>query len=75
MLPFLKNKKDASVSSASVPVQKRDHDEDYEYDSMEVAAEELCHALEKKDYKAIAQALKATFEILDSESNEEGPHL
>lgn len=74
MLPWLKNKKDSGSASASSPVIKRDHDEDYEYDSMEAAAEDLCNALEKKDYKAVAEALRAAFEIFDTSPHEEYDH-
>jgi len=72
MLPFLKHKQEASVSG---PVEsiKREHDEDY--DMLESAAEDLCKALEAKDYPKIAEALRAAFEIMESEPHEEGEHI
>ncbi len=67
MLPWNKNKESAS---ASIPVQKREHDEDFSYDSMESVAEELCHAIEKKDYSAIANALRSALDLAGEE-----PHI
>lgn len=75
LLPWLKNKKESGSASASTPVLKREHDEDYEYDSMEAAAEDLCNAIERKDYKAAAEALRSAFELMDSEPHYEGEHL
>lgn len=73
MLPFLKDNKEGS---ASAPVsQQRKPDEAEEYDVLESAAEDLCHALERKDYKAIAAAIRAAFELLDSQPHSEGPHV
>lgn len=73
MLPFLKRTKDASVS-APVETIERKPDQEPEYDALESAAEDLCSALTSKDYKAAAAALRATFQLLDSEPHEEGPH-
>jgi hypothetical protein len=73
LLPFLKHKQDAA-GSASHPVEVRKHDEDFEYDSLHSAAHDLMMALEAKDASAIAQALRAAFEICDSEPHIEGPH-
>jgi len=72
LLPF--SKKQEGSASMPVQTQRREHDEDFEYDSMEIAAEELCHAIEKKDYKAIATALRSAFELMDSEPHYEGEH-
>lgn len=74
MLPFLKHNKEAS---ASTPIEsiKRESDSGEEYDVLESAAEDLCHAIDAKDYKAIASALRAAFELLDSQPHEEGPHI
>lgn len=73
MLPFLKRHKEASTS-APTDRMVREHDEDHDMDSMEVAAHDLKEALKKDDVQAIAQALRAAFEIADSEPHEEGPH-
>lgn len=74
MIPFLKHNKEASASG---PIDHKDmtRDEGDDYDMLESAAEDLCHAIEKKDYKAIAQALRAAFEMLDAEPHEEGEHI
>lgn len=60
-----------------MPVEhiKRESDEESEFDPLESAAEDLCHAIEKKDYKAAAEALRAAFELLDAQPHEEGPHV
>lgn len=70
MLPFLKLKQDAAASS---PVEsiKREPDNEPEYDVLESAAEDLCHAVEKKDYKAAAAALRAAFDLMESQPHEE----
>lgn len=73
MLPFLKPKK--QISGTAVEYRKPD-DEGKEADmrGVEMAMEELCRAKDKQDYKGMARALKAAFEILDSMPHEEGPH-
>lgn len=71
MLPFLKNKQEGSMSGPVEPI-KREHDEDY--DMLESAAEDLISAVHSKDVKAVASALKAAFEMCDSQPHEEGPH-
>jgi len=73
MIPY-KNYRDGA-SSQPVETIKRDSDEEQEFDSLESAAEDLCKAIEAKDYKAIAVALRAAFELLESEPHEEGPHV
>ena len=75
MLPFLKNNKEASISETPDSI-KREHDEDSseEYDMLESAAEDLISAVHSKDVKAVCSALRAAFQMLDSEPHEEGPH-
>jgi len=73
MLPFQK-KKEASVS-APVEVIKRESDEPEEYDYLESCGHDLLSAVEAKDPKGIAVALRAAFEICDSQPHEEGPHV
>lgn len=74
MIPFLKNKQEGSASS---PIQsiERTPDEGAEYDSLESAAEDLCAAIEAKDYKAAASALRAAFDLLESSTHSEGPDV
>lgn len=73
MLPFLKNKQEASASGP-VEHMKRQPDEESDYDMIDSAAEDLIQAIHSKDVKAVASALKAAFQICDSEPHEEGPH-
>lgn len=76
MLPILNKKK----SQTGVIVQQRAPDskpEQNQEDSsgLEIAAKDLLNAVEAKDIKGIAEALKAAFQIADSEPHEEGePH-
>lgn len=72
MIPFLKHKNDASASAPIESIERKP-DEGAEYDVLEAAAEDLCIAIEAKDYKAAAAALRAAFELLESEPHEEAP--
>lgn len=74
MLPFLKHNQDASASSPIESI-KREPDEGADYDSLESAAEDLKQALDEGNVKAIAAALRAAFELCDSEPHEEGEHI
>jgi hypothetical protein len=72
MLPFMKSKE----ASSSEPVEHmiREPDEGSEYDPLESAAEDLISAVHSKNVKSVASALRAAFELCDSEPHEEGPH-
>ena len=76
MLPFLKIRK----NDGGIATQIRNPDEDKaepSHDGMqgvEVAMKELCDAMEAKDHKKMAIALKDAFEILDSMPHDEGEH-
>jgi len=75
MLPFLKNRYEASSSGPVESMERKpDEGKEEEYDSLESAAEDLCNAIEAKDYKAAAVALRAAFELMDSEPHYEGEH-
>ena len=79
MLPFL-NKHKQSVSGLIIerrkPDETPDQDESSEGDDiLEAAASDILNAIEQKDSKHLALALRAAFQILDSEPHEEGPHL
>lgn len=74
MLPFLKNKKEASVAGDDDHVMRKP-DQEAEYDSLHSAAEDLIKAIESKDIKSVAEALRAAFDLCDSEPHEEGPHV
>lgn len=70
MLPFLKHNKDAS-SSSPIEAISRKPDDGEEYDVLESAMEDLCHAIDAKDYKSAAAAFRAGFELLESQPHEE----
>lgn len=73
-LPFLRHKHEASVA-ATPEVVKRESDHEEEYDSLESAADDLISAVHAKDSKGVASAMRAAFEIMDSEPHEEGEHV
>ena len=78
MLPWMQPKKSGAVIMAkmkpegSVESMQEEGEED---PSLMVAAEDIMSAIAMKDSKALASALKAAFEILDSAPHEEGPHI
>lgn len=80
MLPFLK-KKDGFVASSTPltihrePDQSSEQSEQKDMRGVELAMEDFCKALEQKDYKSMAEALRSAFDILDAQPHEEGPHL
>lgn len=41
---------------------------------LEACADDIIRAINSKDSKMLAEAIKAAFEICDSEPHEEGPH-
>lgn len=71
MLPFLK-REEASASSQIDSKMREPDDEGHE--SLLLICEELIHAVHAKDVRGTAEALKAAFELCDSEPHEEGPH-
>jgi hypothetical protein len=74
MLPMLKRNKEASASGPIESVERKP-DQEPEFDSMEAAAQDLCDAIHSKDMKAIAAALRAAFELMESQPHEEGEHV
>jgi hypothetical protein len=77
MLPFLQKKSMGSgvITKVRAPDEKpmENQDDDGMY-GVEMAAKDLIDAVESKDAKRVASALKAAFEILDSMPHEEGFH-
>lgn len=77
MLPFLKPR---SQSGLIVSTRKPDggseesHMEGHEDEGLDACSEDLIRAMHAKDTKGVSSALKAAFELLDSEPHEEGPH-
>lgn len=74
MLPYLRQKQEGSASAPIEAIERKPDEGAAEYDVLESAAEDLCKAIESKDYKAAASALRAAFELLESEPHEEGSH-
>ena len=75
-LPFLKQRKVAALI-----VQNRSADgghdtvpEDHLEQELTTCGEDLIRGVTNKDAKAVGDAIRAAFEILDSEPHEEGPH-
>jgi hypothetical protein len=73
ILPFLKHE----PKSPGIAVVERKPDEGKEDPDagLHACAQDLINAIHSKDMKAVAAALKAAFELLDSAPHEEGPHL
>lgn len=71
MLPFLKNKLEGSVSA---PVRPTNVTPEPEYDMLESAAMDLIIAVHLKDVKSVCSALRAAFEIMESQPHHEGEH-
>ncbi len=79
LLPFLKNK-EGHVSSVIVKHRQPDQPSEKTEENDSEAAHEACaadilKAIEAKDPKALASALRSAFEIMESEPHEEGPHI
>lgn len=76
MLPFLKPKrKEGMVIEQRTPDGQADKSpEGSELDGVKAAAVDLIRAMHAKDEDGVAMALKAAFEILDSQPHEEGEH-
>ena len=77
MLPFL-NKHKQSV--AGLIIKRREPDESADKkepegdEVLEAAASDILNAIESKDHRHLALALRAAFDILESEPHKEGPH-
>ncbi len=78
MLPFLKPQ--AKQTGVAVAMRKPDgggmeapHDDDKDA-GLHAASEDLIRALNAKDAHGVSAALRAAFEILDSEPHVEGEH-
>lgn len=77
MLPFLnKRRMAASMMMTKKPGEAPepiDESNEYDSDSLLYAAEDLLKAVADGNPKAVAAALKAAFEICDSQPQEEAP--
>ncbi len=72
MLPALKRKNDVGISIPAESIERKP-DEGAEYDVLESAADDLIAAVHSKDTKAVCVALRAAFELLESEPHQEAP--
>jgi len=70
MLNFLKKQQEGSASGPVESVE-REHDDGFEFDSLETAMEELFAA---KSPKERAAAFRAAFELLEEQPHDEAPH-
>lgn len=74
MVPFLKPK---HISAVIIAKHKPEggiedmHEEGEDHPALMSAAEDLISAVQMKDAKAVAEALKAAFQIVDSEPMED----
>lgn len=76
MLPYLEKNKEASISVAPDHVKRKaDDGSDDEYDGLKAACADLFDAIRKNDHTLGATALRAAFDLCDSEPHVEGPHL
>jgi hypothetical protein len=78
LLPFLKPK-DKSVAGLIIkqrtPDEKPESEQDDSSASIDACAEELIRAVHARDTKAVANAMKDAFTILESEPHKEGEHV
>jgi hypothetical protein len=75
MLPYLQSKKKSGAAMAVV-VRKPDENQSVESPAkdnsdLEVAMQDIMEAHERKDYKGMARAFRAAFEILESQPHDE----
>lgn len=72
LLPFLKpNSKDGSGNASGVLTIERKPDTDKGPDAMDAAAQDILRAIESKDYKHLAEALRSAYQICESEGDTE----
>jgi hypothetical protein len=76
-LPFLKrNNKDAGIAGVMTIHRNPDKEESHEeHDGVHMAARDLIDAVKADDVKGVAAAMRAAFEIMDSEPHVEGEHV
>lgn len=72
-LPFLKNK----YKQVGVMIKERAPDSAEEQDvndgeALEAAAQDIMNAIKSEDHRALAAAIRAAFQIIDSEPHPEG---
>lgn len=75
MLPFLKPKPQTGVIVKNREPDEKEGEERKDNEALEACAQDLITAIHAHDVKAAAEALKAAFEVADSEPHVEGPHI
>lgn len=79
ILPFLDRKRQEAGISGTIQKHRepdeKPQNEDMHSEAIHAAASELIRAVHSQDTKAVAEALKDAFEILDSMPHVEGKHL
>jgi hypothetical protein len=77
----MKKKNEGHVSGILVKTREPDEKPESEDDkddpsaAIHACAQDLVSAINANDVKAVAEAIQAAFEILDSMPHEEGPHV
>lgn len=81
-LPFLKRRQSSGIAGPLTEYRKPDEDgeghkdqEDQPEDGLKVCAKDLIACVSSGDEQGVAKALRAAFEILDSEPHVEGEHI
>lgn len=72
-MPWLRRRREAAIVTAQV----KDGEivkESEEQDEIQMIAEEMIQAIEKKDAKKLAEALRASFQMMELEPHEEIEH-
>ncbi len=67
MIPFLKKKQEAAISTPVDEVKMRKPDEDAEFELLDVIAEDLMDAIEHRNVNALKQCLLALVEHIKEE--------
>jgi hypothetical protein len=73
-LPFLVRKPNQGGISTEVRKPDQSPEDNEEDQGLMACAEDLINAVHSRDKKATAEALKAAFELMDSEPHNEGEH-
>lgn len=74
-IPPLKQKLEAAIVSPVDHMKRKPDDESEEYDSFHAVAEDLITAIKAHDVPGCADALRAAFDLADSDSYEDEPQM
>lgn len=73
MIPFLKNKREASMATVD-ETKMRKPDEDAEFDLIDAVVEDMLEAVHKKDKRLLKAALEALIHHIQAEDELEDAH-